>query len=223
MDSLDEPVGAIRFGLEFGLAHGWAAARELATLYKLPVFFDTKLKDVPKTLEVGTKSLMSHSPDLFTAMVDNSAAALKGIVRGRDEGVLQYQLERKPLAVGVTVLTSITETESMSIYGSSPHVRVPQFARAAVENGFDAIVCSPGEVGLLRADSFFAETLLITPGIRPGWADANDQVRLSSPGDALRAGADLLVIGTPIIKPPSSIGEPRHALRAIAEEIGNIL
>src|SRR5262245_18154812 len=120
LDSLDEPVGALRFGLEFGLAHGWAAARKLASDYHLPVFFDTKLKDVPKTLEVGTRSLMSHSPDLFTIMVDNSASALEGIIRGRDEGVQRFKLGKKPLAVGVTILTSISESETVSIYGATP-------------------------------------------------------------------------------------------------------
>jgi orotidine-5'-phosphate decarboxylase len=118
--------------------------------------------------------------------------------------------------VAVTVLTSLSaaDLDRLGILGP-PDEAVARLAVQAVEAGARALVCSPQEVASLRAVVGPAITL-ITPGVRPAGADANDQARIATPANALAAGADLLVIGRPITGAP----DPGGAAAAIAASLG---
>jgi orotidine-5'-phosphate decarboxylase len=215
---MDQCVGLIsnvKVGLQLATRESWQAVIEAAHQRGFKVFCDTKFKDIPNTIEHATFALAQHKPDFFTVMADNNLEALKA---ARD-GVDNDHVEAKPKIIGVTVLTSISPEESQQIYGADPHSKVQQFGANAVAAGFDALVCSPEEVGTFKQDPRFQNTLLITPGVRPAWAASNDQARNATPTDAIKAGADMLVIGRPITQPPVEIGSTPEAIKRIIAEI----
>lgn len=214
LESLDAQVGAIKLGLEFACAEGWAKARQLGEEFGLPVFMDAKLKDIPNTLAGATRALMTHRPAMFTVMADNSLLALEAVVAVRNDS------ESDSMIIGVTVLTSIDAATCQSIYGGMPAQKVGQFAENAKAAGFDAIVCSPRETAIVKQ---IGGVQIINPGVRPLWAVANDQARPTTPGEAVENGADRLVIGRPITQPPPEIGSPKAALQRIIEEVEEAL
>ena len=121
----------------------------------------------------------------------------------------------RPLLIAVTLLTSMGagDLEDLGLAGP-PQEAVLRLARLAARAGMDGVVCSPQEVPLLRAD-LPRDFRLVTPGIRPAGADADDQIRIATPGRAVRSGADYLVIGRPITR----ASDPAGALAAIEQEI----
>jgi orotidine-5'-phosphate decarboxylase len=219
MDQITGLVSHVKLGLQLATRESWASAIAAAHERNLKVFCDAKFKDIPNTVEHAAYSLTHYQPEFFTVMADNSRAALEGIRSGTDQASTELKLAAKPKIIGVTVLTSIDEIECEQIYGSDAQSKVLQFGSAAVDAGFDAIVCSPDEIELFRADKKFQDTIIITPGVRPVWASANDQSRVATPSEAIKRGADMLVIGRPITQPPTSIGTPQEAIKRIIAEI----
>ncbi|HEX9766184.1 MAG TPA: orotidine 5'-phosphate decarboxylase / HUMPS family protein, partial [Nitriliruptorales bacterium] len=114
----------------------------------------------------------------------------------------------------VTVLTSLADDELATIGQPSAAEQVARLALMATKAGADGIVCAPTDAGPLRG-SLPPSTLLVTPGIRPAGAAADDQVRVATPEQALAAGADLLVVGRPITRAE----DPVAATIAIVESI----
>jgi orotidine-5'-phosphate decarboxylase len=119
------------------------------------------------------------------------------------------------LLLGVTVLTSMSEAglAETGVTGT-PAQQVVRLGRLAVDSGLRGLVCSPLEIAPLRA-ALPADVALVTPGIRPRDAKADDQTRVMTPGEAARAGASYLVVGRPIFKAP----DPVAAARAILAEL----
>lgn len=101
--------------------------------------------------------------------------------------------------------------------------KVPQLALEAAAGGADGIVCSPKELAALAEIKALDPLVRVTPGVRPAWAEANDQKRVTGPAEAIAAGATYLVVGRPILRPPSSIGDPVRAARELAQEIAQAL
>ena len=99
--------------------------------------------------------------------------------------------------------------------------QVVHLAKLGIDSGLDGVIASPLEVAALR-ESLPPSSIIVTPGVRPVWAAGNDQKRVATPADAIRNGADFLVIGRPITRPPQSVGSPKDALRLIAEEITEV-
>ena len=130
---------------------------------------------------------------------------------------VKAQREHAPelLLLGVTVLTS-TSAAGLAETGvpDSPADQVVRLGRLAVDSGLQGLVCSPLEIAPLRA-ALPASVALVTPGIRPRDAKADDQSRVMTPAEAARAGASFLVVGRPIFKAP----DPVQAARAILAEI----
>ena len=143
---------------------------------------------------------------------------------------------KRPLILGVTVLTSLNYDDmvklgifqELNIVDQEELVRVKQMflrdfvahdlAYLAQESGLDGVIASPQEIHAIR-EYCQPEFLVVTPGVRPLWAAVGDQKRVMTPGEAIKAGADYLVIGRPITKPPAEIGGPVEAAKRIAEEI----
>jgi hypothetical protein len=125
--------------------------------------------------------------------------------------------------LGVTVLTSHGEESCISTFGEKPGPKVVQFAKMLAEVGADGIVCSPQELELLAKYPELKKLKRVVPGVRPEWAPTQDQKRPMTPGEAIKAGADFLVIGRPITQPPKEIGGPVEATQKIAEEIEKAL
>lgn len=208
-----------KIGNQLGTYEGWQKAVAFARQYGAYIFCDTKFKDIPATVERSARSITRHQPDMFNIMADNNLAALRGAVAGTESAMLDYDLQTRPIIIGVTVLTSISDDEAQSIYGASAADKVMQFAEMAAEAGLDGLVCSGQEVAALRANPKTSDLLLVVPGIRPTWAATGDQNRVMTPREAIDAGADYLVIGRPITQPPAEIGSPRRAVEKILEEL----
>jgi len=203
---------------QLGTFEGWKAMIAFAHDYNATIFCDTKFKDIPETVKKSARAITRLHPDFFDIMADNNIAALKAAVEGARSAERDFNAPR-PIILGVTVLTSISNDESISIYGADSASKVEQFAQNAAEAGLDGVVCSPQEVTMLRNNPKTADLILVTPGIRPSWAAAGDQQRITTPKDAIVSGTDFLVIGRPITQPPAEIGTPRDAILKIIEEI----
>lgn len=198
-------VSCFKVGLELLTAVGAPAA--VAAVHEAGgrVMFDGKFNDIPNTVGGATKAAVGLGVDLLTVHASTGAESIRAAVR--ESG--------RAKVVGVTVLTSIGESECHEIFGETPEIKVYDFALTLVRCGAPAVVCSPREAKELRD----LPLLRITPGIRPAWAETGDQKRVLSPGDAIRGGADILVVGRPITQPPPGVGAPADAARRILDEI----
>ncbi len=133
--------------------------------------------------------------------------------------VAQRENLPRPLLLGVTVLTSIKgpELEEVGV-SSGVEDQVLRLAGLAKSAGLDGVVCSPQEIKPLRKE-YGPELVIVTPGIRPVWAAAQDQKRVMTPREAVANGADYLVIGRPV----TGASSPGEAFRRIAEELDQIV
>jgi orotidine-5'-phosphate decarboxylase len=170
------------------------------------VLYDGKFDDIPNT--VGKATARMAAVDMFNVHASAGRAAMEAAVKNRGNAQV----------LAVTVLTSLKE-EAADIFGADAKDKVLQFARMAKEAGCQGIICSAQELPVLKAEPGLEGMLFVTPGIRPSWAQKDDQKRVMTPGEAVRAGATHLVIGRPITKPPEEVGSPLEAAKRIIEEI----
>ncbi len=197
-------VGALKLGLEFFTAQGPAGVRRVAEC-GLPLFLDLKLHDIPNTVAGAVRAALELPVAMLTLHAQGGAAMLEAAADAR---AAAGRTEVRLLAV--TLLTSLDEAD-LARMGAPGRVeeRVARLAELALNCGMDGLVCSPGEVGMLRA-RFGPDPLLVVPGIRPK-PQADDQKRTAAPAQVLAAGADLLVVGRPITRAP----DPRAAAKAL--------
>ena len=202
-------VGGFKLGLEYFMAHGVEGYKHIAA-FGTPIFLDVKLHDIPNTVAGAVKSLLPLNPEFITVHTSGGAAMMRAAAKAAvGNGA------HRPKLLGVTVLTSL-DKDDMAAVGQDVNVsaQVLRLAKLAKESGLDGIVCSPAEVAMLRKE-LGPEFILMVPGIRPTWAASNDQKRIMTPSDAVKAGASCLVIGRPI----TSAEDPAAAAERIAAEI----
>jgi len=175
------------------------------------LFWDGKIHDIPNTVAGAITPIVGMGVRMINIHASTGIESIKAAATKKGNALL----------LGVTVLTSIDSSECVSIFGEQPGFKVLQFARELAEGGGDGIICSPQELEILSSsrDEHIHRLRKITPGIRPAWAATGDQRRVTTPGDAVRGGADYLVIGRPITQPPEEIGSRVKAAQLIAEEI----
>jgi orotidine-5'-phosphate decarboxylase len=170
------------------------------------LFLDLKFHDIPNTVRHSVESACALGVDLLTIHLSGGGAMIRAAAQGAGEGTL---------VLGVTVLTS-SNRDTLHETGVEGAVedQVLRLTRLGVENGIAGIVASPQEVTLLR-QVFGNAIVIVTPGVRPEWAEANDQQRTLTPKAAIQAGANYLVIGRPITAHPN----PREAAERILAEL----
>lgn len=197
-----------KIGLQLFTAEGPSIVRDFRSL-GARVFLDLKFHDIPNTAKEAIRSAAALGAEMATIhlcggprMVADSVAAAAG------SGML---------VLGVTVLTSM-DAESLAAVGvpNSPENQVLRLAGMGLRNGLRGVVASPLEIEALR-ENFGDGLVIVTPGVRPAGSDPGDQKRVTTPAEAVRAGADFLVVGRPVTSAPS----PVDALRSIAEEMEN--
>ena len=190
-----------KIGLELAFAGGLPLVRRLVGEGK-KVFLDLKLHDIPNTVAGAARAVSKLRPEILTVHAAGGADMIKAAVDAAPDTIV----------AGVTLLTSISDKDlvELGIDGSVSDA-VRRMASLAVSAGARGLVCSPQEVAAVRAE-VGPDILLITPGIRLAGATSDDQARVATPEEALKAGADLLVIGRPITKSP----DPGAAAAAIA-------
>ncbi|HVI53062.1 MAG TPA: orotidine-5'-phosphate decarboxylase [Candidatus Sulfotelmatobacter sp.] len=206
-------VGGIKLGLEFHTANGAAGVRAVAE-EGMPIFLDLKFHDIPNTVAGAIRAAVPLAPAMTTLHAVGGAEMMKAAVDAAGDAAAKHGVAR-PKILAVTVLTSMGQPELPTIGVDGPVLdQVKRLASLAVSAGVDGIVCSPHEVGHLRA-LLGADVALVIPGIRPAWAAANDQKRVLTPKEAVDKGADVLVIGRPI----TADANPAEAARRIQDEL----
>jgi orotidine-5'-phosphate decarboxylase len=182
--------GLVKLGLEFFLAHGPAGLQVAAGS---EIFLDLKLHDIPNTVAGAVRSLLSLNVAMLTIHAGGGTAM---VAAARDAA--EKAGAKRPKILAVTVLTSL-DNAALAETGVPNGVsqQVLRLAELALKAGADGLVCSAHELAPLRA-AFGAKPLLVVPGIRPANSAIGDQARVMTPGDAIRAGADYIVVGRPI-------------------------
>jgi orotidine-5'-phosphate decarboxylase len=207
-DAVAPHVRCIKVGLELFCACGPAAVGPLRRRGELELFLDLKLHDIPATVAGAARSVAPLAPTYLTV----HAAGGPAMIAAAAEALPDTRI------AGVTVLTSLSAADLARIgLDGSPAEAVARLAELAVGAGARALICSPREVALVRA-AVGPDITLITPGVRPAGAGADDQARTSTPEHALADGADLLVIGRPI----TGAADPGEAAAAIAATVAGI-
>ena len=202
---LSDAVSTYKIGLQLYTAEGPGIVRAVAAT-GAKVFLDLKLHDIPTTVAKAVATAGELGVQMLTVHLSGGRAMLEAAVEARSPNLF---------LLGVTVLTSATpETLTETGVNSGIEEQVLRLADLGKKSGIDGLITSPHEVRALR-DWLGDEMRLITPGVRPSWAAANDQKRFTTPGEALKNGADYLVIGRPITADP----DPRAAVERLLEGI----
>ncbi len=202
-----------KVGLELYTAEG-PAMIDLVKSFGKEVFLDLKLHDIPNTVAGAVKSAVRHGVSMLTLHTSGGREMMKKAVEAARE-VAEKEKKPLPLLLGVTVLTSLKDSDLLEIgLSADSQNQVLRLARLAVDSGLEGIVCSPRELEPLRAE-LGSKIRIVTPGIRPAWAEAQDQKRIMTPGEAIQKGADFLVIGRPI----TQASVPREAFDRVLEEL----
>ena len=221
-DTLKDSVGALKVGMELLNSAGAPQAVE-ALSPKGKIYFDAKFKDIPNTVAGAARAVTRMNVWMFNVHCLGGVSMMSAAVKAADEEAAKLG-KKRPLVIGVTVLTSI-DAKALNEIGFE-HVRdaselkklVVRLASLAKQAGLDGVVASPHEISEIR-EACGNDFLIVTPGVRPAWAAMGDQKRVMTPGEAVKAGADYLVIGRPITNPPKEIGTPADAVKRILEEI----
>ncbi|HMC24915.1 MAG TPA: orotidine-5'-phosphate decarboxylase, partial [Candidatus Udaeobacter sp.] len=170
------------------------------------VWLDLKLHDIPNTVARAVESAGRVGVQMLTIHLSGGSEMVRAATAARVNNML---------LLGVTVLTSATE-EALREIGIQDKVddQVSRLAKLGIEAGIDGVVASPHEIKPLRRE-FGDKIKIVVPGIRPSWSEPGDQKRTMTPREALKAGADYLVIGRPII----ANAQPDEAVAKILQEL----
>ena len=203
---LSAEVSWFKIGLQLYTAEGPEIVREVAKT-SVNVFLDLKLHDIPNTVGKAVAAAAMLKARMLTIHLSGGARMVEAAVAA---------CPPEMVLLGVTVLTSSDEAmlRETGVAGSVEEQTL-RLAKVGVNAGITGLIASPQEVQRLRAE-LGDEVTIVTPGVRPAWAAADDQKRFTTPRQAIENGADYLVIGRPVTSHP----QPREAVRKILDEIG---
>ena len=201
-------VSTVKVGLELYLRYGPQVVATVRGASRVSVFLDLKLHDIPATVAGAARAVARLRPDVLTVHAFGGADVIRAAVEAAPD----------TMVAAVTVLTSLGDDDlgRIGMTGPVPDA-VLRLATLSVAAGAQGLVCSPREVSAVRSE-VGPDVTLITPGVRPTGAQADDQARVATPEEALLAGADLLVIGRPITRAP----DPGAAAAAIAASLRRV-
>ena len=216
-ESLRGRVGFFKVGSEVFTAEGPLLARHLiASGHK--VFLDLKFHDIPNTVRAAAREAAELGVSLLDVHSMGGRAMMEAARDGAREGAARYG-HPQPLVVAVTVLTSMTGRDLVELgISGSPEEAVVRLAKLAQEAGLDGVVASAREIDLIRR-ACGRDFVIVTPGIRMPSAAVHDQARVATPGAAIQAGANYLVVGRPITQAP----DPVAAAEGIVTEMEKAL
>ena len=205
VERIGESAVFYKVGMELAYGGGLPLVSELSAAGK-QVFLDLKLHDIPNTVERATAQAAKLGARFLT--VHAYPQTMRAAVAGAKGSRMQI--------LAVTVLTSYDDTDLFdAVYRFGVVETVRRRAEQALELSVDGLVASPAEAAMAR-QTVGARLLLVTPGIRPAGGTVGDQKRVATPAEAIRNGADYLVVGRPVTQSP----DPRVAAEAIVAEIG---
>jgi len=206
-------AGVLKVGLEAFVAEGPSLVRELVAT-GADVFLDLKLHDIPNTVGRAAAAAVATGAAIVNCHASGGLDMLRAFGDGGREAAAKTG-RPAPKLVAVTVLTSLDAGALLAIgLSGAPRDAAVRLASLAKEAGLDGVVCSPEEIAAIRA-ACGKDFLLVVPGVRPAGAAPGDQKRVATPAHAIRAGADLLVVGRPI----TGAADPAAVARAVTAEI----
>jgi len=205
-------TGAVKLGLEFFMRHGPDGVRRTLDEMDTALFLDVKLHDIPNTVAGAVASVVPLRPSFITIHTSGGEAMMQAAHGAAVETADKLGVAR-PLILGVTVLTSLSDSDLKMLGHLTPMTdQVRRLASLAQDCKLDGIVCSPHELRELRT-LCGPDMILVCPGIRPKGAKADDQKRTLTPPEAIANGANYLVMGRPI----TGADDPALAARDVLE------
>jgi orotidine-5'-phosphate decarboxylase len=212
---LADTVGGIKLGLEFFNAQGPKGVSEVMRASALPLFLDLKFHDIPNTVAGAVNAVVPLKPFMINVHTNGGRAMMEAAAKAARDAAERHVVGR-PLVIGVTVLTSMDDDDLREVgVNESAFDSVRRLAALAKVSGLDGVVCSPHEAAQLRKD-LGPNFKLVTPGVRPAWAAANDQKRVMTPAEAIAAGADYVVVGRPITAAPDQAAAAKRLIMELA-------
>ena len=208
-------MGGVKIGSRLFTLEGPGLVRRLAD-QGTRVFLDLKFHDIPNTVAQAVEAAVSTGAWMVNVHASGGVPMMQAAARAAADAAVRLN-RQKPVVIGVTVLTSMDEdTLRAGGVGRAVEEHVLALARMAQQAGLDGVVASPRETAVIRAACGPAFAI-VTPGIRGASAgnEKNDQARTMGPAEAVRAGANYLVVGRPII----GAADPRSAAQRIVDEI----
>jgi orotidine-5'-phosphate decarboxylase len=216
VDRLKNHVGLFKVGLELFISEGPSILASIREITTAGIFLDLKLHDIPETMRRAFMAASTHRPQFVTVHCDEGGGFLRPMA-GNDPGNTQI--------LAVTLLTSLDQAKLKALGYAGTYVQdlsalVLLRARIARNAGCQGVVCSGHEVARIKAD-LGKDLVAVTPGIRPAWSlvKEDDQKRIVTPADAVKAGADYIVVGRPI----RDAADPAQAAKKVADEIASAL
>lgn len=203
-------LAAVKIGSQLFTAEGPRAVHAMHDL-GLRVFLDLKFHDIPNTVA----GAVAAARGLGVWMLNVHASGGPAMLASAAKAASATGVSGRTLVLGVTVLTSLEEKDLQATFGTVRTLRqqVLHLAREAKAAGLDGVVASPHEIADIR-QACGPGFLIVTPGVRPAGAERGDQRRVMTPGEAIRAGADYVVVGRPIL----AAKDPVEAAQRIGEE-----
>ncbi len=214
IDEISGEVGAFKIGLQLFTAAGASFVREIVDK-NIKLFLDVKFHDIPNTVAKAAVEVARLGVWMFNLHALGGGEMMRRTVENVREACAKEKLEQ-PKIIGVTVLTS-SNRETLREVGIEKEIEpeVVNLARLTAKCGLDGVVASPLEIEAIRRNIESKDFLIVTPGIRPTFATNDDQKRVMTPKEAVRQGADYLVIGRPITAQDDKLA----AFKRILEEI----
>ncbi len=179
------------------------------------VFYDMKFHDIPNTVAKASANLVKHGIDFFDLHIKGGSKMMSTTVKLASETAKRYGVP-SPAILGVTLLSSFgqkTLTQELNVNMSIDEY-VSRLARTALESGLTGVVASATEAPVIR-EVCGEDFIIVCPAVRPTWSVVNDQVRVTTPKDAVKSGVDYMVVGRPVTSAENKI----EALQLITQEI----
>ena len=207
-------AGMFKVGKQLFTAAGPEIVRKIIAMGER-VFLDLKYHDIPNTVAMAGVEAARLGVSVFNVHAMGGSKMMRAVNEAVTETAKRERIAR-PLILGVTVLTSHTQ-DSLKEVGIDRKLEdeVVSLARLCAASGLDGVVASPLEIAPVRSAVEDSGFVILTPGVRPAGASLDDQSRVTTPAEAIRAGADFLVIGRPI----TAANDPAAAAREILADI----
>jgi orotidine-5'-phosphate decarboxylase len=214
VDELNDAVGMFKVGHQLFTAYGPDIVRRIIGR-GARVFLDLKYHDIPNTVARASAEAVKLGVSIFNVHALGGSDMMKAAASAAAE-TAQKQGVSRPLALAVTILTSMDGAALRRDLKINRSLRreVSHLAVLAHRAGMSGVVASPREITMLRK-AIRGEFTILTPGVRPVWAGKDDQMRIMTPGEAVASGADLIVVGRPVLK----AADRRAAVEKIVQEL----
>lgn len=213
-NALRDVAGMFKIGSQLFTAAGPDFVREIVGAGSR-VFLDLKFHDIPNTVAAASREAARLGVSIFNVHGAGGGEMMKRAAEAVSETSEREGLSR-PILIAVTVLTSANAATLAEIgVADGPQEQVARLARLAASCGVDGVVASPHEVAVVRAAVEKKDFVIVTPGVRPAGAATHDQKRVMTPAEAVRAGADYLVVGRAVL----DANDPAAAAQKILNEM----